>query len=242
MLVLLRKLKMKIIPVVRRLLGKPVLKLNKTKISRIVREYGDTWSYYVEPIGQGEPFKAGQFIHLMAPGGEVSHKFVRHMSVASLPTETELLFSMDLSSGTPYKTLFKKAKVGTEVLYFALAGSFTLEGVAPGSHIVFIAGGIGITPMRCLIRDIESNKRDIRWELFHVGREYLYKDDFQIYSDRYRQLGRDGVEAMLDEAASRGGQTWYFISGSHSFVEDLSAGLQKRGIAEERIKLEDFSH
>ena len=217
------------------------------RISRIEKPFGDTRTFFVTTNGgERPPFTAGHSLHLVAPGAPLEKPFVRHMSIAALPDDEELVFSMDLSSGSPYKELFRKAEVGDEVTLFKVRGHFVVEDLPEGTRIVFIAGGIGITPVRSLIRRIEIGRLDLPWRLVYVGRNYLFRDEFSSYPNPQEYIGRADVPGALDRLTADAagvpgaGETRYFVTGSHSFVESLSEELMKRGAAEHQIRTEDF--
>lgn len=204
-------------------------------------EYDDTFTYEMrtrKPVR----FRAGQYVHLVAPDSPLERASVRHMSPASSPREGNLTFTMDLSSGSPYKKKFLDLKPGDSLKLFGITGGFTLAGLGAKDSIVFIAGGIGITPIRSLIRDMELGGRRRDWVLLHVGREHLYKDEFSQLPNKQYRIGRTEIPSMLDKLVANRPDSWYFVSGSNSFITDLGAMLQERGIPEQKIRTEDFDH
>ncbi|WFB35834.1 FAD-dependent oxidoreductase [Kiritimatiellota bacterium B12222] len=226
----------------RKLLRPFVLKVKTVKLISVVPEYGRTLSYtFSKP--RGYQFTAGQYLHLVAPGEEIDKKTVRHMSIATSPLEEGLLISMDLSSETPYKQKFEELQVGEKVKIFSLSGSFTLEHLPEGRPVLFIAGGIGITPIRSLLKDIQLRGIHHPWTLIHVAsRGFLYEQTLSELDGTQYRIGRSEIEATLDACLQEGQKPTVFISGSESFITSLTSMVMARGIDETQICLENFDH
>jgi ferredoxin-NADP reductase len=218
-----------------------VLKPQSLRVSRIEHEYDQTYSYWLKPNRKVE-FTAGQYVHLVAPQEGIDKATVRHMSVASSPLDEELLFSMSVASKSRYKKRFADVKVGDKIRIFHVSGEFTLDGIPEGSKLVFVAGGIGITPFRSLIRDIELRKLDYAWSLIHVARNFLYKDDFKSYASPQVYISRKDVPETIEAVVADKPNAYYFVSGSERFIEGLADRIASHGIDRSRIRMENFNH
>lgn len=236
---------------------KPFFNMLRGNIESITREFGNTYTYRLK-IPQGFHFVPGQYVHLMAPGGGLGEGMVRHMSIASTPEDGELVFSMDLSSRTPFKQRFAEAKVGDELRLFRIKGEFTLDHIRSGDRLLFIAGGIGITPFRSLIRHIDQAGMVNPWSLMYVGRNYLFTSDIDeaVRRDSLQRsvhyIGRKEIPETLGrlmtgdttKAANQADMQnlQCFIGGSEGFVESLKRMVIAQGVSEEHIRLENFNH
>jgi len=203
------------------------------------RDFAEVCTYSFRPE-QPFAFQAGQHVHLSAPGVEVSKPMVRHMSVASAPGDPLLQFSMDLASHSDYKEAFRRAQRGQTSQIFKIGGEFTVE---PGeaSPLVFIAGGIGITPFRALIRHLEQTGRPRPWTLLHVSRDaFLYQEELDVLPFPQVRVARPQVEAQLTRLVTEQPQASYYLCGSRNFLEGLCRAIQDLGIPEGRVKTEDF--
>lgn len=226
-------------------------------IESITREFDNTYSYRLK-IPAGFHFVPGQYVHLMAPGGGLGEGMVRHMSIASTPDDGELVFSMDLGSRTPFKRRFAQAKVGDELRLFRIKGEFTLDHIRSGDRLLFIAGGIGITPFRSLIRHIDQAGLENPWSLMYVGRNYLYTSDIDESLRRdpenrsVHYIQRKHIPETLGQLIARNTQgegsgtklenLRCFIGGSENFVESLKSKVIEQGVTEQHIRLENFNH
>ena len=212
-----------------------------------IRKSGIRTSTFSMRPESGIPFLPGQYVHLEAPGGpEYSKSRVRHMSIASSYHDDELLFSMTNDSGTEFKRIFNVLRPGSRVRMFKIRGEFTLANVPSGSNIVFIAGGIGITPMRGIIRHIEQDSLDYSWSLIHVGNDFLYEEELSKYPTAQIRIGRpqlpsvlnDTVAAIHKEEAER---NYFMVSGSDAFVHSIVRSLILNGVHAVNILTENFT-
>lgn len=215
------------------------LSFHPAVLESLRREYAEVYTYAFRPA---EPlvFEAGQHVHLSAPGVEVSKPMVRHMSVASAPGDELLEFSMDLATDSAYKQAFRAAQPGQISQIFKIGGEFTLEPGATGP-IVFLAGGIGITPIRSLIRHLEQTGRPRLWTLLHVSRDaFLYREELSRLPFPQQRVGRPQVEGALRRLMSEQPQAIYYLCGSRNFLDGISQALRDLGLPEGQLRTEDF--
>jgi len=208
-------------------------------LDRVKNDYDEVHSYYFN-LSQELSWIPGQYIHLIAPGCEIKKGVtVKHMSIASIPEEKQLLISMDLSSKSFYKQQFSALTVGDPVNFFKVKGHFVLE--PEMKEVVFVAGGIGITPIRSMIMSIEQNSLPVSWSLLHVARSgHLYEDEMASFSNPQVRTNRaghaDALQAMVDKYPN----ACYFICGSAGFIEGLYAAVVELGIDASHIRTENF--
>jgi ferredoxin-NADP reductase len=202
-------------------------------------EYGQVHTFRFEPESP-VTFLPGQYVHLMAPNSPPGRENVRHLSIASIPEDGPLEFTIDLASATDYKKKFAALEVGGKAHLFKVKGHFVLAETPPKS-IVFLAGGIGITPIRSLIRQIEKHRLPVEWRLGHVARDgFLYEEELSALGGIQSRIRRAEVEALLDTWTAERPDAAYYLSGSNRFVVGLSSLLRERGIPETAITIENF--
>ncbi|MEM1080196.1 MAG: FAD-dependent oxidoreductase [Pseudomonadota bacterium] len=220
----------------RRLRGYPGLDYYRGRIIDIRREYGQVHTFRVTKP-EGLDYQAGQYIHLVAPRGYINPNDVRHMSFASAPDESALLFSMNLDSSSRYKQRFANARVGDAVGLFKVRGQFTLANLGDDDPVLYIAGGIGITPIRSLVQ----SQPDRPWQLVYAGNGYCFVERWQSpeHTRRVNMVTRKGLFGAID-AAQPLGKTC-FVCGSATFIAAVTAHLQSIGVAEPSIRIENFS-
>src|SRR3989338_4685374 len=91
----------------------------------------------------------------------------RSLSLASSPTEDFLLFSTKISQSA-FKQKFNSLKIGDTVKIMGPMGMFVLKEDA--KEIVFLGGGIGITPFSDMIKYACDKKLQIKMTLLYSNR------------------------------------------------------------------------
>ena len=131
-------------------------------------------------------FKAGQFMLVMLHGNTA---LKRYLSISNSPTEkgyieftkklTESDFSKELDSLEP----------GNSVKVEYPMGNFTLED--PKDKIVFLSGGIGITPIRSISKYVVDTNSGADIILLYGNQslgDIVFKDDFAEMARQYPKL------------------------------------------------------
>jgi len=203
-------------------------------------EYDQVSTWHFKPDSE-TPFEAGMFIHLVAPGGPVGKDSVRHMSFASAPKEGVFSFAMDVASGTPFKKAMDAMQPGEACQFFKIKFKhFAPLWSADQKEVVFIAGGIGITPIRSLIK---QHGDTIDWQVIHVARDnkHLYAAELAALGAPHVCTNHSGAAAAVSAALAAKPAAWYYVCGSERFMQGMLAQLSAGGVQEERIKAESFN-
>ena len=211
----------------------------------------------------GLAFAPGQYMEwtLGYPGAD-SRGNRRYFTLASSPTENVLhlgvKFYEDGSS-------FKKALLGlnrrSTILAGQIAGDFTLPS-DPRRKLVFIAGGIGITPFRSILKYLIDTRQQRDVVVFYAVRrveEIAYAD---VLDDANRRLGiptyytlTDADTAprnwagyvgrvdsnMIAEAVPDFRERIFYLSGPPNMVRSYERMLRDLGIGRRQIKKDFFS-
>ena len=227
--------------------------LNKEIVlKRIIKETSDIYSFVFDKPkdyswlpGQHTVFK---FKELRIPLAE-DEKEHRIFSIASVKEEDEFMFSTRVVDDcTNFKKNLLKLEPGDTMLIDKAMGKFLLEDL--NKPTVLIAGGIGVTPMRAFLKDIQLNKK----ELNHI--KLLYSDDRNefAYEKELLQIGEEvkGLEVLLisnrdqfnkeiDEFANEYSNNGnYYISGSPGMNKMFTEKLMSMGIEKQNIKTDSF--
>ncbi len=170
----------------------------------------------------------------------------RYLSLASSPTEPDIRLGIKFADQpSSFKRSLFEMTGDKKIAAGQLIGDFTLpqdpkSGLVQAKKLVFIAGGIGITPFRSMIKYlIDTNqKRDIVvLYTASLANEFIYRD---VLSDAQNKLGIRIVyvetktqghmdAAKLAEAIPDYRSRTFYISGSHGVVsafEDILKILQ----------------
>jgi len=204
-----------------------------------IREYDEVFTLRFsseEPI----PFVPGQYVHLMAPASPPGRENVRHLSIASIPEEGPLQFTVDLAPTSDYKKKMAALEPGGTTHLFKVKGQFVLGEPLP-PRVMFLAGGLGITPVRALIHQIALHRLPVEWRLAHVARgAYLYEEELLALTGTQERLRHADVENLVRRWSHEvPGARWY-VSGASRFVRAMTEILRTLGVADENLRVEDF--
>lgn len=175
----------------------------------------------------------------------------RYFTIASSPSENEIKIGVRFNENS---SSFKKALLalgnGEKIVASQLSGEFTLP-KDKSKKLTFIAGGIGITPFRSMIKYLLDcgEKRDII--LFYSVKnegDLVYQD---IFDRAKRELGIKVIyivtdqKGLLDETMIRAQAPDYkkrifYLSGPRSMVEAFQTVLSKMGVGGNQIKVDFF--
>ncbi len=202
----------------------------------------------------------GQYMEWTLPHKRVdSRGSRRYFTLASSPTEDTLRIGVRFyDKGSSYKRAMLSMDRGTPIAAGQVGGDFTLPDDR-GRKLVFIAGGIGITPFRSMLKYLvdTSDKRDIT--LIYSERDpadLAYHDVLKaaqqqgvkvVYTltDKNAQplanmrLGKITPQMIAEEVPDYEDRLFY-ISGSHSMVKAIEAELHSLSVAEHNIKTDFF--
>ncbi|HEY9152216.1 MAG TPA: RnfABCDGE type electron transport complex subunit D [Anaerolineales bacterium] len=236
---------------------KLVLKLKeKNRVSSDVYEF-------IFPAPRRFAFVPGQYMEwtLGHPDTD-SRGNRRYFTIASSPTERNLRLGVKFN---PRSSSYKKAMLGldkdTEIVAAQLAGDFVLPD-DPKQKVVLIAGGIGVTPFRSMIKFLLDTKQRRPITVFYIAptvNDFVYKDVFDraqfelgiktIYSvtDNRNvpsswtgQVGRINPQ-MIKSAVPDYRNCLFYISGPRGMVDDLKDALHRLGVDGFQIKTDYFA-
>lgn len=136
------------------------------RVEAIAREAQGIVSFDLRPPGGGSlpAFTAGAHIDVLLPGGKV-----RSYSLVNPQEETHryvIAVSRDAASRGGSRFMHEAVRAGDTLTIAAPRNNFPLAEAA--EHSVLIAGGIGITPLWCMIQRLEVLGRS--WELHYCAR------------------------------------------------------------------------
>lgn len=209
----------------------------------------NTYSFYLEP-DRPFNFEAGQFMHWTLPHKNPDSRGVRRFfTICSSPTQNEVMISLKVPDENPssFKRALMDLKNGDRAVAIDPAGEFVLP-KNKSESLVFIAGGIGITPFISMARWIidKKDKRDI--VLFYSNsteEEIAFRDIL----DEAEGFGlktvyvigkRDGYidEKMIGNRVPDWKKRIFYISGPQPMVEAFKRMLTKMGAR--RVKTDFF--
>jgi ferredoxin-NADP reductase len=186
----------------------------------------------------------------------------RYFTLASSPTEDELRLGVKFSrASSSFKQALLELGQDSEIVAGQLGGDFVLPN-DPRQKCVLIAGGIGITPFRSMIKYLLDTRRPRPIVLFYAARtvdDIVYRD---LFEQARRELGIKTIYIVSDARKAPAGWRGYaghisaqliqsevpdyrncrfYISGPQSMVESSRAFLSELHIPGSQIKTDLFS-
>ena len=200
----------------------------------------------------GLKFLPGQYMEWTLDGTEkIDMRGVRrYFTLASSPTEGNLRIGVRFSDpGSSFKRELRSMNSGDKILAGSLSGEFTLP-KNKNEKLCFIAGGIGITPFRSMIKYLldTNEKRDI--VLFYS----VKTQTDAVYKDIFKKAESLGIKSLIWETDKQGvitekwisqevpdyRQRQFYLSGPHSMVDSFKETLKKMGVSNNQIKVDFF--
>ena len=203
---------------------------------------GDSYFSLVFEKPAGFIYCPGQYLDSELPVKDPNGN-TRAFTISASPTEDFLMLSTNYGS-TPFKKALAKLKSGHKITASHPAGTFILDESSPA---VLIAGGVGITPFRSMIKyAIENNiKTPITLLYSNSDENFLFKKELEecrkllpkltiIYhnSTQNGRLNLDSRFLILDSI--------YYLAGPPSFVDDFGKILLELGVDETNIRYDRF--
>lgn len=238
--------------------------MSKFKVKIIDKKYiaeGTKSFYFKKP--EGFEFKAGQFldITLINPPETDAEGNTRAFSIASAPYEQYLMIATRMRD-TAFKRVLDKIPFEQEVEIDGPLGSFTLHNDSSRS-VVFIMGGIGITPARSIVLEASKNKLPHKLYVFYSNRrpeDAAFLDELinlEKENSNYKFIGTvtnmeksnlkwDGetgyiTKMMLEKYIPEITKSIFYLAGPSAMVGAMRKMLEDSGIDSDNIKTEEFS-
>lgn len=212
-------------------------------------------------LDQEVDFTPGQYfwVTLVDPPHDDEKGPRRHITVVTSPNERGVLGLATRVRDSAFKRSLAELPVGAEVDVEEPKGSFLLPEDTEQPY-VFIAGGIGITVFRSMLRYIAEEHLPHRVTLVYSNRDR----ESTAFLDELQELERaipdlrlvltmtddeewDGETRRIDAGVLRDhlegdlGSFTYLVAGPPAMVEAMENTLREAGVPEEQVRPERFS-
>lgn len=200
---------------------------------------------YTFQLQEGFWFRPGQYVTLALPIlKDISlRESARDLSIASAPEELPLLTLALRDGESPFKVALQEMRIGAHAEIHGPKGIFTLP-EDPTPSLCFIAGGIGITPFRSMVRHLVAQGESRAVSLYyynHSDERAAFIEEFTALGQRLRLQSYIGsvTESSLPLQVEAGAQ-WY-IAGPPPMVSSAYRALHVHGVESARIHMESFT-
>jgi ferredoxin-NADP reductase len=214
------------------------------------------------PLQKQLAFAPGQYMEWTLPHEKADSRGTRrYFTIASSPTEDVLRLGVKLyPKSSSFKTALAESDGDTPIVGAQVSGDFTLPRDAT-RKLAFIAGGIGITPFRSMIKYLLDTKQPRPIVLLYSNKtadEMVYRDVFDqarqelgirtvyTFTDRAKRspgwngrVGRIDAKMIAAEVPDYRERTFY-LSGPQAMVDAFEATLNRMGVSGDQIKTDFF--
>lgn len=236
----------------------------KLKLVRKLDEAKGTKSFFWEPE-KPVSYIAGQFFYFTIPQLKYPDPRgnTRHFTLSSSPTEGNLLRNTTrIRDESGYKKTLDELETGSVIDGEGSNGTFILDEKEVNPQI-FLAGGIGITPFRSILKNVFDKKLKtpihlifsnsipeeiaFREELTNLAKSWLsFKLDMTITKPEESKETWQGLTGRIDEnlikkLAPDLLQKTFWVCGPPVMVDAMETALGKLGLSSGKVLSEKFT-
>lgn len=242
-----------------RLIKPMILFKRPYRIDAVEKEHGNSWTLTLCPDGhRGMNFNPGQFAWLTigkSPFSIREHPF----SFSSSAMEQDRV-RMTIKELGDFTSRIGEVEPGTRAYLDGPYGSFTIDRHGAAAGFVFIAGGVGITPVMSILRTM-ADRCDIRPVLLFYGSkkwaDISFREEIdglparlnisivhvleESPDDWQGERGRITAELMARYLPENRMQLEYFICGPEPMQKAAKTALDRLGLPMDQVQSESFN-
>ncbi|MBU3189633.1 FAD-dependent oxidoreductase [Clostridium bowmanii] len=212
---------------------------------KVIKEGEDVYTFLFDAC---EPlkWKAGQHGAFVVKHTKIK-KGTRPFSIASSPLENEIMISMKIGKQpSDYKKALLEMNIGMKMILRGPMGGFHID---PTKATCFIAGGIGITPFRSMIKDIVMREKDFKGKinLLYINRtgKFLYENELKTFiKDDHIQIDfftdNEELTKSLKEIAINNKDIKYYLAGPKLMNDSIKSILLGQSVNKKNIRVDTF--
>lgn len=219
---------------------KGIFKTSILTVDSVVNNYGDYYTVKMIPE-KGLTWEPGEHGIFKLIDKKIKGRKWRVFSLASIPEEGFVMVGTRTGKEiSNYKNELISMKKGDKISLRGPFGWFKVQDST--SPMVMVAGGVGITPIRAIIKQLEKDEnRPV--ELVYAASEYhLFDEDIQEVIAKNKKIeihktfSSEETELVLANLVAKyNNKAFYFVSGSSSFISSIKKNIKVKGIKGKRI-------
>ena len=210
----------------------------------------DVVTFRFQPT-QSIAWRAGQYLYYTLPHDHPDDRGVkRWFTIAAPPSDGEVVITTRIVEGqqrSTFKEALSRLKPGDHIEAEGPDGDFVVDD--PERNMIFIAGGIGITPYHAILAEAAAQDQKLPVHLLYANRtdEIVLRDELTEFQKSNPNLRIDYIvqpdtldDARLRQAVEAATNPIIYISGPEPMVDAIAEQLARLGIGKENIKLDHF--
>lgn len=192
-------------------------------------------------------FTAGQYITVKVNPEGYGNTALRHYSICSIDKEDGIRFAVKREAikgreGVVSNYMHDAIEEGDALFMSAPAGDFKV--VEDHDRLLFIAGGVGATPVMSMAEDAVAKGKDVKYVYSCINEDHQpFKDQMAAIQEKGADLKVkfSETEGFLNKEDFKGTEDrQIYICGSMGFMGTMMKELKEMGIDESRIHFEPF--
>ncbi|WP_075619173.1 FAD-dependent oxidoreductase [Paenisporosarcina indica] len=224
----------------------PIFKKRELLFLESYKESEDVYTFLFEKE-KDLTWKAGQH-GLFSITHKKIKKPTRPFTLPSASIENIVQITMKINDNpSEFKKAMLELKKGMKVSMSGPVGSFYLKDNSPS---LLVAGGIGITPFRSMLKQIEAegNRVEKQIHLLYIdsNKSFIYKEELDAIANNpsisvtYLDSRDDLYQEIHKFTALYKNDGKYLIAGPKEMVDSTSVYLQNHNISKKNIKKDAF--
>jgi ferredoxin-NADP reductase len=211
----------------------------------------DVNSFYFKPQSP-ITWEAGQFMYFTLPHSNPDDRGIsRYFTISSAPYEENIMITTRFVSegSSSFKNALLNMEIGQNISALPPKGEFVIGDLSKG--YVLIAGGIGITPFRSILLDLNYRKKLQSTGIYllysNKNNEIVFKDEFDSLAEKNSSFKLRYIISpeicdtdLIKNTIADYTEKIYYISGPVKMVKAIEDMLASIGLTEDKVKQDYF--
>jgi len=204
----------------------------------------DIWSFIFE-MPENFKWQAGQFMFYNLPHKNVDKEGdTRYLTISAAPYEKNISITTRVRKSS-FKQALSKMEIGDAIEASGPDGKFVLS--PDRQNYIFLAGGIGITPFRSMLLELNHENRMENIKLVYANRssDIFLKEELDGLAQKFPNFKVEYIvdPQHVDEDFLKNiiaANTYYYVSGPEPYAKGLTKILLRLEIDKKYIVKDYF--
>ena len=221
-----------------------VLTTKELVFKEMKKEDEGIYTFVFEPVKPLE-WAAGKHAMFFITHKKID-KAMRLFSISSCPSENKIAITTKIGENpSDYKKALLELVAGMKMTLRGPMGPFVLQQARTNC---FIAGGIGITPFRSMLKDLDISKQKFDGKIKLL---YINSRDTFLFGEELKAMDNENTSTefftdkqvlgnRIKQVTSQNDNTFYFVAGTKQMTTSIKQMLIELGVKKKNIKTDTF--